>query len=139
MSRCAAIVALASVLLAVAPRAEAALYDDMGGQPVILRIVDNATARFLADPRVSKTFSETNMDRFKKMLADQLCQLADGPCQYKGRDMTAAHRGLEINQAQFNALAEDLQDAMEEVGVGYHTQNRLMAILAPMQRNVISR
>ncbi len=139
MSRCAAIIALASVLLAAAPRAEAALFEDMGGQPAIDKIVDDATARFLADPRISQTFSETNMVRFKKMLADQLCQLADGPCQYKGRDMTAAHRGLEINQAQFNALAEDLQDAMEAVGVGYHTQNRLMAILAPMQRNVISR
>ncbi len=139
MSRWTALVALASILLAAAPRAEAALYDDMGGQPGIERLVDNATARFLADPRVSKTFEDTNMDRFKKMLAAQLCQLTGGGCAYTGRDMTAAHRGLEVNQAQFNALAEDLQDAMEAVGVGYHTQNRLMAILAPMERNVVSR
>ena len=131
--------AFAATLLAAAPRANAALYEDMGGQTGIDRLVDDATARFLADPRVGKTFDDTNMVRFKKMLADQLCQLTGGPCEYKGHDMKTAHHGLAVNQAQFNALAEDLQDAMEAVGVSYHTQNRLMALLAPMQRDVVSR
>ena len=130
---------LATALLAAAPQARAALFDDVGGQAGIDRIVDDATARFLADPRVSKTFEETNMDRFKKMLSAQLCQLTGGPCEYRGHDMTTAHRGLAVNQAMFNALAEDLQDSMEAVGVSYHTQNRVLALLAPMQRDVVSR
>ncbi len=103
------------------------------------RIVQDATARFLADPRVSKTFEDTNMDRFKTMLAAQLCQLTGGPCAYRGHDMAVAHRGLSVNQAMFNALAEDLQDSMEATGVSYHTQNRVLALLAPMQRDVVSR
>ena len=53
--------------------------------------------------------------------------------------MTTAHRGLAVNQAMFNALAEDLQDSMAAVGVSYHTQNRVLALLAPMQRDVVSR
>ncbi len=130
--------ALAATLF-VAPWAEAALFDDIGGQAEIDRIVDDATVRFLADPRVNKTFEDTNMDRFKKMLAAQLCQVTGGPCDYRGHDMTTAHRGLAVNQAMFNALAEDLQDSMEAVGVPYHTQNRVLALLAPMQRDIVSR
>ncbi len=139
MSRWLGGLAFVAMLLAAAPRAQAALYDDMGGRAGIDRLVEDATARFLADPRVNKTFAETNMDRFKKMLSAQLCQITGGPCEYKGRGMAAAHRGLEVNQAMFNALAEDLQDSMAAVGVSYHTQNRVIALLAPMQRDVVSR
>ena len=128
----------AGILLAAVPAAHAALYEDLGAQDGVARIVDDATRRFLADPRVAPTFEETNMDRFKRLFTTQLCQLSGGPCDYRGRGMAASHRGLKLNQAQFNAVAEDLQDAMAAVGVGYHTQNRLMALLAPMQRDVVT-
>ena len=131
--------AVFAALLAAAPSARAALFDDVGGQPGIDRIVDNATARFLADARVSGTFDNTNMVRFKTMLSAQLCQLTGGPCTYRGHDMEAVHRGLAVSRSMFNALAEDLQDAMEDVGVAYHTQNRVIALLAPMQRDVVTR
>ena len=131
--------ALLATLLAGSAPARATLYDDLGAQPGIDRIVAAAAARFLADPRVAQTFDDTNMDRFKHLLAAQLCQISGGPCVYHGRDMASAHRGLALNRAQFNALAEDLQAAMGTEGIGYHTQNRLLAILAPMERDIVSR
>ena len=137
MVRCSIVVAVTAIL--AANPAAATLYDDLGAQPGLERIVEDATARFLADPRVGPTFAETNMDRFKRLLLAQLCQLADGPCVYKGRDMAAAHRGLGLTRAQFNAVAEDLQDALTAQGIGYQTQNRLIAILAPMQRDVVTK
>jgi hemoglobin len=131
--------ALATGLCAAAPSANAALYDDLGGAAGIQAIVDKAVPRWLADPRVGPTFAETNMDRFRRLLAEQLCQLTDGPCRYTGRSMAASHRGLNLSQMQFNAVAEDLQDAMTDAGIGFHTQNRLIAKLAPMQRDVVTR
>ena len=139
MSRWLASIVFVVAMLAAIPQARANLYDDIGGQPGVERIVAAATARFLTDPLVGKTFEDTNMDRFKKMLADQICQLTGGPCEYRGHDMASAHRGLAVNQLMFNKLAEDLQDAMEDVGVSYHAQNRVLALLAPMQRDVVTR
>jgi hemoglobin len=133
-----AIILAVALLLTAAP-ARAALFDDLGGEAGIGHIVSLATARFLGDPRIAATFGNTNMDRFQRMLTAQLCQVAAGPCVYKGHDMVAAHHGLDINQAQFNALVEDLQDAMTASGVAYHAQNRLLALLAPMQRDVVTR
>jgi hemoglobin len=53
--------------------------------------------------------------------------------------MTAAHKGLHLNNADFNAVVEDLQAAMDKVGLPFATQNRFLARLAPMQHQVVSR
>ena len=127
-----------ALLVGAAPIAHAELYEDLGGEVGVHAIVDHAVQRWLADPRVGPTFSETNMTRFSRLLSEQLCQVSGGPCHYSGKDMAAAHKALGLARAQFNALAEDLQDAMEDTGVSYHTQNRLMARLAPMQRDVVT-
>lgn len=121
-----------------APPAHASLFDDLGGERGVQAIVDRAVTRWLADPRIAPTFADTNMTRFRRLLNEQLCAVAEGPCRYTGKDMATAHRGLDLHQAQFNALAEELQDAMEELGVAYHTQNRLIARLAPMHRDVVT-
>ena len=136
--RRARLILFVAMLCAAASTARAELYEDLGGEAGISVIVDHAIPRWLADPRVAPTFSDTNMGRFRRLIADQLCQVTGGPCRYTGRTMAAAHRGLDLTRAQFNAVAEDLQDAMEESGVPYHTQNRLLAILAPMQRDMVT-
>ena len=136
--RRARLILFAAALCVSGSGARAELYDDLGGQAGMQVIVDHAIQRWLADPRVGPTFAETNMDRFRRLITEQLCQVAGGPCRYTGRTMAAAHRGLDLTRAQFNALAEDLQDAMEDSGVAYHTQNRLLAKLAPMQRDTVA-
>ena len=119
--------------------AETTLYDRPGAEPVITRVADAMVTRFLADPRIAADFDNINPDRLRHRLADFICVIADGPCTYKGRSMAASHKGLHINQAHFNAVVEDLQDAMDQVGIGFRTQNLLLARLAPMQRDIVTR
>jgi hemoglobin len=52
--------------------------------------------------------------------------------------MKKAHTGLHITNAAFNRLAEDLRLAMDKHGVSFATQNRLLALLAPMQRTIVT-
>ena len=73
------------------------------------------------------------------LLAEQFCQLSGGPCKYSGRDMKTTHEGMNITNAQFNALAEDLQTAMDRQGIASRVQNKLIAKLAPMQHEVVSK
>ena len=51
--------------------------------------------------------------------------------------MRTAHAKLNLNTAEFNALAEDLYIALGKAGVPYRLQNRLVALLAPMQRQIV--
>jgi hemoglobin len=119
--------------------AEDTLFADMGGQPVIDRLADASMEAYLADPRIAPIFSESNTDRIRAEFRVQFCQVAGGPCQYTGHDMVAAHKGLRLTNADFNALVEDLQGAMTKVGIGFATQNRFLARLAPMQRDVVTK
>lgn len=128
------------LLLTVSPVfAEDTLFADMGGQAGIDRIVDASVDNYLSDDRIKAIFDESNIDRLRAEFKVQFCQVAGGPCQFKGHDMTAAHKGLHLTNANFNAVVEDLQDAMDKVGLSTATQNRFLARLAPMQRQVVSR
>ncbi|MBI1262202.1 MAG: group 1 truncated hemoglobin [Rhizobiales bacterium] len=130
----------ASLSFAGAARAgDTTLYDDLGGEAGLTRIVNDATDAFLADKRISATFDETNMDRFRVKLYEQFCELTGGPCKYTGHSMAEAHKGLHLRNVDFNALVEDLQDALDKSDIPFATQNRLLALLAPMQHEVVTR
>ena len=75
---------------------------------------------------------------FSLLLVLQLCGLTGGPCPYTVRTMKAAHADLNPAPRHFNALVEDLQDAMDAEHVSFWTQNRLLALLAPMHRDVVA-
>ena len=136
-------VASAVTILAIAGShafaAEDSLYRDLGEKDGIATIAKYTTANFLADPRIKATFDNTNMERFEVLLSAQFCVVAGGPCEYKGRSMKDAHKALGLDNADFNAVVEDLQDAMDKAGVPFATQNRLLARLAPMQHDVVTK
>ena len=53
--------------------------------------------------------------------------------------MRTIHEGLGITAAQFNALVEDLQIAMERNGIASHIQIRLLARLTPLQYEIVTK
>jgi hemoglobin len=132
---------LAIILLcASAPSTRAqTLFEALGGMAGITRIVDRMVELGLADPRIADTFDNTNIERLKGLIARQFCVLSGGPCEPRRRSMHAAHAHLGLTTAHFNALVEDLQRAMDEQGIPFRTQNRLLAILAPMHREIVTR
>lgn len=133
------LVSFASIGFAQDAGTPAPLYKAFGERPGLARIVDNATNRWLADARILDTFDNLNIERFKSRLVDQLCELLGGPCHYTGRNMYLSHKGLHLDTAQFNALVEGLQLAMDDSDISFATQNKLLAILAPMKRDVVTR
>lgn len=113
------------------------LYERMGGEAKFKAIAEEFTNVLLADDRVNFTFANADIGKFKKLIFEQFCELTQGPCKYTGRDMHEAHAKLNINNAEFNALAEDLYIALDRVHVPYRLQNKLMVMLAPMQKDVV--
>ncbi len=121
------------------PASEPTLYDQLGGETGIGRIVDGLLRRSVEDPRIKESFEDTNIDRLKTLLATQFCVLSGGPCQYKGRTMKASHAALGLHARHLDALVEDLQDAMSAERVPFRVQNRLLALLAPMRDDVVTK
>lgn len=109
------------------------------GRAGVDRIVDGLVDRAVADPRISEIFKNQDLVRLRRTLKEQLCYVLNGGCAYTGRDMKASHADMGIRQSDFNALVEDLQQAMDKEGVPFRAQNRLLAKLAPMERHVVTR
>nr|WP_315397275.1 group 1 truncated hemoglobin [uncultured Duganella sp.] len=127
------------------------VYQGLGGKEGIKKIVDTFIPIVLADPRIKHGFADFDMEQLNVRLREQFCELAGGPCKYTGkyrdktmdgvgtvRDMATVHQDLKVTNAMFNALTEDLQIAMERNGVPTSVANKLIAKLAPMQRDIVT-
>jgi hemoglobin len=123
-------------LSASPPPADTALYAAFGGRTGIATLMDDFVGRLKADARTASHFEKTNRAELARSLTDQVCMLTGGPCRYEGPTMKKAHADLEIGRRDFNALVEVLQDSMDARGVAFRAQNRLLALLAPMHRDV---
>lgn len=116
----------------------AGLYQALGEQTGIRALMDDFVVRLKADPRIGEQFKDTQGDNLAKQLTDQVCQLAGGPCVYKGPDMKEAHANMDVTRSHFNALVEVLQTSMNARGIAFTRQNQLLALLAPMHRDVVN-
>lgn len=113
------------------------LFRALGGQAGIDGIVGELIFRIGQDSRIVHHFANTDLDRLRDKLAEQFCAEAGGPCTYSGDDMAQVHAKMNIDEAQFNALVEDLQAAMTARQVPVQAQNRLLRRLAPMRPDIL--
>lgn len=103
------------------------------------RIVDEMVDRNIADPRIADIFKGQDIVRLRRTLKEQFCYILGGGCTYTGRTMAASHKNLGLQQADFNALVENLQAAMRHEHVAFFAQNAFLAKLAPMERTTVVR
>jgi|HubBroStandDraft_6_1064221.scaffolds.fasta_scaffold294639_2 hemoglobin len=135
--------ALSSVTAILAQKTPT-LYDNLGGKKAIVAVVDEFVGRVAADNRINAFFKQTASDpkrlaSFKAKLVDQICQASGGPCKYKGKSMKAAHAGMGISSADFNALVEDLVGALDKFKVKEADKNTLLGVLGPMKGDIVEK
>lgn len=141
-----------SLAQAQTPYTEDSTYQGLGGKEGIKKIVDTFITLITTDPRIKDSFTDFDIPQLNVRLQEQFCEFAGGPCKYTGkyhdkamegvgpvRDMKTVHQDLQITNAMFNALAEDLQIAMEQHNVPSSISNKLVAKLAPMQRDIVTK
>lgn len=114
------------------------LYQALGGQGGLTTLMDRFMERLLADARMRPFFKDADQQHVKEQLVLQLCEVSGGPCRRDGPDMKKAHDGMDVTRGDFNALVEVLQDTMDAQGIPFVAQNRLLAKLAPMHRQIIN-
>ena len=139
VSTCAAAVLLSGNLaFAQAPGSDT-LYQSLGGQAGISALTNDMVARVNQDPHLGPFFKDINKGYLADQLTDHLCVVAGGPCKYEGASMKDAHADFAIHKRDFNALVEALQASMRAQNIPFGVQNALLARLAPMHRDIITR
>ena len=138
-SGCVAVLVAASANVAFAQAPNEAALAPFGGYAGLGKITHDFVERVQKNPRISSFFKDADIDRLEGMLTDQFCDVLGGGCKYAGKSMKEAHANMKVRTADFNALAEDLQDALTAANVPTHQQNKLIAKLAPMHRDVVEK
>lgn len=118
-------------------KAPESLYDDVGGQPVMIKITDNFIQEISFNRTIYQYFAKTNIDRFREKFIEYLCVSTGGPCQYTGDTMLKVHQGQKITEADFNTTVDLFVAAMKDAGLTYPQQNRVLEVLAKTRREML--
>ncbi len=100
----------------------------------------NVASDIMINGRFAGTVANpAQLQLLRNNLIDQICAGAGGPCQYKGKTMVAAHTGMNITVAEFNALVGDVVAALDFYNVPEKEKNDLLAILGPLQTDIVGK
>jgi len=128
-----------SLSACVNPATQPSLYQQLGGEQGLERIADELIQNIGNDKKVFHFFADAKLSRFRTLLTEHLCEVADGPCKYSGDSMADTHTGMHIGEADFNHIVALLIDAMNKADVPVTAQNKLLARLAPMREQIYQR
>ncbi len=113
------------------------LFERLGGMNALNAVVNELWTVVSSDARINARFAKTRPDAFGGQLRDFLCQASGGPCKYQGKDMRAAHTGMKLSDADFNALAEDTVKVLDKFKVPAQEKNEVVALLSSLKGDVV--
>ena len=128
---------IVGVMLAACASREPTLYQRIGGTPGIAAVVDDFVDNVRADPRINKRFQGVDVQHTKQMLTELLCKDTGGPCTYTGRSMKETHRGMDISDAEFNAMAEDMGKTLDKFRLPPRERTDVLNLLNSMRGDIV--
>lgn len=114
----------------------ATLYEKLGKTEGITLIADDFLTNVANDQLTRRHFEQTDIAIFKQRFIEHLCVVSGGGCNYQGETMFNSHQGLNITQADFDAIVNHLIAAMKQQNISIATRNALLAKLAPMYSDI---
>lgn len=124
--------------------ADASLYDRLGGAYAIAGAVDVLVDRLFLNANVIANLGvhahhtdPSNGPGYKFLVMGWSIEAAGGPPCYPGRDMVAAHEGLFIDQAGFDAVALEINATLSFLGVPDRERQEFNAVIESYRHQVV--
>jgi len=115
------------------------LYERLGGRDAISTVVDEFYDRVVADDRLGPHFEDADMQRLRTHQTQFLVAATDGPQEYAGEGVRAAHADLDLTEAEFWAVADHLDAALAACDVPEREREQVMATVAKLEADVLGR
>ncbi len=112
---------------------EKSLYERLGGADGIAALVDDIVENHFNNPAVQTRYIHLREDpeqlaRVRQHTINFLSAGSGGPEEYTGRDMETTHRGMNISEAEFMAVLDDILAAMDKHNYDEQTRKDVLAI-----------
>ena len=115
------------------------LYERLGGYDAVSAVANDLLPRLRNDPQLGRFWShraEDSIQREKQLLIDYLC-LAGGPMYYRGRDMALAHRGMRINESDWNVFLGHAAATLAKFKVPEAEQGELVKFVQGLKKDIV--
>lgn len=113
------------------------LFEKYGGFATVSTIVRQFYKDVVASPNLKGYFENVNMESLIDHQTKFISHALGGPAEYTGRTLANSHRGLKITNADFDEVAEILQDVLEDVGMEEEDVITVMGIVASTRSAIV--
>jgi len=103
------------------------LYERIGGEPTIERLLDHFYHRVTHDSEIGHYFTHVPIGKLKVMQREFFSMVTDGPVTYSGRPLAHVHHPLAISRREFQRFTEHLVATLEEAGIGEQDRSEIIA------------
>lgn len=120
------------------------VYNKLGGAEGISAIVDEIIEIHLQNENIKQYFiplkeNPEYFEQFKQHVKDFFAAGTGGSEEYKGRDMPAAHQGLNLSEADFLHAVDDILLVLDKRQIDRSARNEVLATLYSMKWAVIGK
>lgn len=114
------------------------LYQRLGADDGIARLVDDLVAAHLVNPLVKTRFENIkDLSHAKQMAREFFTAGSGGPQAYTGKDMLAAHKGMNISEQEYLAAMDDIVGALHKNGIEEDAKKDVLLILYSLKDQII--
>lgn len=114
------------------------LFDRMGGEKVARKIVADTWANHTSNPIVKNRFANSDGAYVKQKVYEIFAMATGADVKYTGKPMADTHATMNISEAEFNAVVDDVMSALEKNKIAKQEQNEVLAILWSVRPAVVN-
>lgn len=121
------------------------LWDRLGGQKGVSRIIEDTVATAARDPRVNffrggkYKLDAAGIKRLEEHMLQHASAMTGGPLHYQGENMKQAHKGMGITDSEFDAFMGHVKDALEKNKVSPTDANAVLTALASKRKDIVEK
>jgi len=114
------------------------VFDRIGGAAAVDAAVHIFYRKVLSDDRISKFFDTIDMEEQHAKQKAFLTMAFGGPNNYSGKDMREAHKGMNLTEEHFTAVAEALVGTLTELEVPQAEIDEIVGIAVSVKDDVLN-
>ncbi|MDZ7803421.1 group 1 truncated hemoglobin [Thiohalophilus sp.] len=116
------------------------LFEKLGGRDgidkLVDRIVDLHLQNEVAGPRY-RALDDEVIDHARNKVKEFLAAGSGGPVEYTGRSMLETHTGMNVNEAEYVAVVDDIMQAMNEMEYPRPVCDEVLGIAYSLKEEII--
>lgn len=119
---------------------EGTLYQRLGGYDALSAVANDLLPRLTSDARLGRFWQhrgEDGVEREKQLLIDFLSSSAGGPLYYTGRDMQTSHRGMRIDETDWQAFMGHLGATLDAFSVPEPERGQVVAFIESTKADIV--